>query len=237
MTSPPSYQFKPIHKHFDNGFGATADAFHEAATILEKANEAKKFLHSSLPICYLYRHAVELYLKSIIIVIHRRLKLSEGDSLDITTLKISINDRLFPIHRVHSVFALLGHLSQLMNTHIEQLLSISNTDWTTFPGDLTEWISIIEIQDERSTFFRYPSDSDLSKSDFKERSMGEVFSKLGPEYEPTTSYVELNENNTVKSVFRYEPQGLDSVIDTLRNASNELSVWHFAFRCELAGGE
>ena len=78
FPGPPNYQFKPLTHQFDDGFGIIADAFNEAALRLERFSEQERFINSSLPIAYLYRHAIELYLKSIVIVLHRNLQIPFG---------------------------------------------------------------------------------------------------------------------------------------------------------------
>lgn len=74
-VQPPYYKSRPLDNQFDDGFGLIADSFQEAAEHLEKVENKESSLHSLLPICFLYRHAIELYLKSLIVIIHRRLKI------------------------------------------------------------------------------------------------------------------------------------------------------------------
>lgn len=57
------YLCTPLDQHFDNGFGAVADSFKEAADSLVQSTAEAQFLNSHLPISFLYRHAIELYLK------------------------------------------------------------------------------------------------------------------------------------------------------------------------------
>ncbi|ASS75389.1 hypothetical protein CIG75_10565 [Tumebacillus algifaecis] len=73
--------FLPPTDHIDNGFAATADTFQKTADFLfqskEYAEEMGNFgtTYIPMPVQYLYRHSIELYLKSIIIRLHRSLKL------------------------------------------------------------------------------------------------------------------------------------------------------------------
>ena len=74
------YILTPLHTHIDFGFGATGDAFKEAADKLEASlSERRGVFNEHLPINYLRRHAVELFLKSAIVIIHRRLNLPYGE--------------------------------------------------------------------------------------------------------------------------------------------------------------
>jgi len=58
------YLMAPLEEHYDSGFGAVGDAFHRAAKALEKENAGPRFAWNHLPQICLYRHAVELFLKS-----------------------------------------------------------------------------------------------------------------------------------------------------------------------------
>lgn len=236
MTSPPSFQFRPLDEHIDGGFGATADAFLEAAKRLEEQLKSETFFHASLPICYLYRHATELYLKSLIVVIHRCLDLPFGQQSPSESPAIRMGDRWFPIYRVHSVSRLHAYFRELMDANMNRLLDMSDTDWRTMPQELADWVTAIEQMDEKSTFFRYPGADNVAKSDFQESSIPEIRGSMGPDDPPSKAVVELDANDRVISAFRYDPSGLDRPRAVLREASNELSVLHFAFRCDLAGG-
>lgn len=72
------YLMAPLEEHYDDGFGAVGDAFYRAAKALEKENKGLRFAWNHLPQIALYRHAVELFLKSGIIIIHRKLKMPYG---------------------------------------------------------------------------------------------------------------------------------------------------------------
>ncbi len=72
--------FTPLDRHFDDGHEATADAFKAAAEKLEEDEGDKlRQLNAHLPINFLYRHAIEIYLKSAIVTVHRALRLPSGD--------------------------------------------------------------------------------------------------------------------------------------------------------------
>ena len=74
------YMMLPLDRHFDSGFGAVADSFKDAADTLDSTRENTPTLNDHLPISYLYRHAIELYLKSAIIIFHRKLNIPYGDT-------------------------------------------------------------------------------------------------------------------------------------------------------------
>src|SRR5882724_1044104 len=97
------YEFKPLHQHYDGGLGATGDAFKEAADRLSGSVNGNRFLHANIPICYLYRHAVELYLKSMIVVVHRRLRLPWAGGTDDARPQLKIGDKWKFLDRLHSI--------------------------------------------------------------------------------------------------------------------------------------
>lgn len=68
------YLLTPLHAQFDSGFGATGNAFKDAAGFLDGDKEANKdnLFNANLPVNFLYRHAIELFLKSAIVIFHRR---------------------------------------------------------------------------------------------------------------------------------------------------------------------
>jgi hypothetical protein len=72
-----NYVLMPLDAHYDSGFGAVAESFREAATTLRKAVPDPAFF-GHLPQSFLFRHSVELFLKSEIIILHRKLRLPYG---------------------------------------------------------------------------------------------------------------------------------------------------------------
>jgi len=134
--SAPTYWFKPLNLHFDDGFGAVGDAFQEAALCLEGVVEEEQFINSYLPLAYLYRHAVELYLKSVIIIMHRGLRLAFGPQPSSATPRIQTDEGWISIHSVHSVSKLYHYFKSLMDVNMKGSLAATSTDWTTLPEEL-----------------------------------------------------------------------------------------------------
>jgi len=235
--SAPTYWFKPLNLHFDDGFGAVGDAFQEAALCLEGVVEEEQFINSYLPLAYLYRHAVELYLKSVIIIMHRGLRLPFGPQPSSATPRIQTDEGWIPIDSVHSVSKLYRYFKTLMDANRKDLPAATSTDWPTLPEELANWIALIETFDERSTFFRYPGIGDAKRSEFRGSSIGDILSSMGPGSEPMKAFFEFNEDEQVIGIFQRERSGLDKILTALRNTADQLSILHFALRCELAGGE
>ena len=87
---------------FDDGFGSTAEGFQDAAKSLARTRDRGLGLSGTrLPIYYLYRHAIELFLKGCIIILHRRFHpdFPDGGSDSYPTVADGNRDRkLFHIH-------------------------------------------------------------------------------------------------------------------------------------------
>jgi hypothetical protein len=236
LPSPPNYQFKPLTHQFDDGFGIMADAFNEAAVRLEGSSEQQHFINESLPIAYLYRHAIELYLKSIVIVLHRHLKIPFGQNPPRGAPQIRIGEKWLPFNRVHNVADLHRHFEDILTKNINQLQENSVTDWSTISTDLARWMAAVADVDRQSTFFRYPGTGDALKGDFKESSIADIWARMGPDDPAGKAFVELDANDEVVDAFRMDLSPIETAKEVLRKAANELSAIHFAFRCDITGG-
>ena len=120
-----------MHQHYDDGLGATGEAFKEAADRLSDSVIGNQFLHANIPICYLYRHAIELYLKSMIVVVHRRLHLPWAGGKDAARPQLKIGDKLKFLDRLHSIGDLYAYLKHLVHEQKDRINTLGNqlTDW------------------------------------------------------------------------------------------------------------
>ena len=229
------YQYKPFAEHIDGGYGAIGDTFHEAASRLDEHLSRSPFLNSSLPVAYLRRHAVELFLKSCIIVLHRALRVPFCDNSP-EEPAIRNGDTWTPIYRVHSIDNLYRRFTELLGEHIDKLMNMTTTDWRTIPAELAEWIARIEEFDKGSTFFRYPGPGNELKSDFRESSVAEIWSSLAPDREPIKGFLQFDEEDRLLGAFCLDPSRLEPLMAALRKTSETLSTLHFALRSELGRG-
>jgi hypothetical protein len=165
--------FMPLSRHADEGFQAVGDSFKDAAEVLVEAGAegGVRRLHGHLPINYLYRHAIELYLKSMLLVIHRRLKLNHPDGTYDPVPQIQVGKASKSIYSVHDLKVLFEENKRLANLHRPEMAKIGKTDWSATPVELENAIKVINDTDPVSTAFRYPvsKDSfvDAKKSSFK----------------------------------------------------------------------
>ena len=154
----PRYTLKPFSEHIDSSFGAMADSFIEAAEELEEKDISSSNIH--LPIGFLYRHAIELYLKSIIIIIHVILEIPFGKQLDILSVPqiyrfkkkewVLITDE-------HNIGNLYSYFKHLVSSNKDAMMQIAETDWSNVPPELDNAIEKINQFDPHGTAFRYPS--------------------------------------------------------------------------------
>lgn len=151
------YMFTPAHKQFDYGFGQTADAFRAVAIESEKILNAGRTMQPvHLPIKYLYRHAIELYLKSIIIIIQKRLELPIESQKEFKFLLIMEKSKLISMEHCHDIGVLYDYFKQLIFQEKEKYTHFVKTDWTKIPNELEENIKLVRDVDINSTTFRYP---------------------------------------------------------------------------------
>jgi hypothetical protein len=238
MTAP-NFLFAPLNRHSDGGLGATGEAFKEAADCLSRRRK-KGLSLGHLPTNYLYRHAVELYLKSMIVVIHRRLSIPYGKLPATGTPHIEEASKWLPIYKVHQVSVLYGYLKKVVLAHAAQLKTVCKTDWTAFPTRLDTWIALIAKSDDSSTFLRYTNErdpaGDHAKSSFKKSDIAAILSSLQPGKPKHISYLVLNEKEEVQEAFQSDHKPLPDLSTALKGSADMLSGAHFGFRMELAEG-
>jgi hypothetical protein len=89
---------------------------------LESVLEENHFFNSYLPLAYLYRHAVELCLKSVIIIIHRGLELPFGPHPASGMPMIQDDEEWVPMGSMHSLSKLgLDKILPVLRNTADQL--------------------------------------------------------------------------------------------------------------------
>lgn len=147
----------PPESHFDRGLGISAWHFRDAANAL-LGSEKKRDLLS--PIAYLQRHAIELYLKSLIYILHRKYKIPFGDNYNLETPAIFVNDKWRPLSNTHNLADLYNYFKIIFAQYLESLPD--TVDWT-ISQTLEENINLVSGYDPKSTYFRYPESSNQSQ--------------------------------------------------------------------------
>jgi hypothetical protein len=237
-----NYILMPLDAHYDSGFGAVAESFREAAITLRKAAPDPAFF-GHLPQTYLFRHSVELFLKSEIIILHRKLRLPFGTHPYDGPPMISDGADWKPIHRVHSIAVLYEHWKSLINPRLDELKEMTKykADWTINDG-ADQWIKVIDSVDPRSTYSRYPSvrdaTEDQNKSPFKAATAEELFPEGAPEDRKIMALVIENADGEFVRAYMNEKGSKPDkeYMEALEATSEMLFNYHAMMRFELTGG-
>lgn len=234
------YLFLPLHQHSDSGFGATADAFKEAADSLARRRKKRATLHQHLPVNFLYRHSIELYLKSIIIIVHRSLQLPFGTAPHDGEPAILVDNRWRPMFQVHSVAQLYSYFRRVLRDQSATIATRCKTDWQAVPPGLDGCIELIEKQDGGSTYFRYPvtrdRQRDQQKSSFRQEDPLRLLMSAHKRTKPLKACVLVDSADNVQSTFVLEEDPLPGVTPALKKAAELLSCACIGLRVELADG-
>ncbi|EIN6502414.1 hypothetical protein LPW93_004582, partial [Salmonella enterica subsp. enterica serovar Newport] len=170
------YLMMPLHMHIDYGFGATAEQFKESADILS-ASESIKDL--GMPVNYLRRHAIELYLKSLIYVLHRNFKIpfSSGGTLEKPKIKVLGKD--LELENMHDIRLLTMYL---IGQHNKLIPCFFHLEIGVIEKDILDKINKINSIDSKSTFFRYPKTGDhihdMRKSSVRQKSTEDIINSM-----------------------------------------------------------
>jgi hypothetical protein len=106
---------------------------------------------------FLLRHAIELYLKSGIIIIHKRLKLPYGTEVH-TTDKPRIlkeNGKWWLLSKTHDLAELYSYWKSLLEQHKDELTELTEYKLNlSVPSELDGWIATLAAIDPSSDYFR-----------------------------------------------------------------------------------
>lgn len=233
------YMLLPLDQHFDRGFGAVADAFKDAADSLSGYGKSVFALNAHLPVSFLYRHAIELYFKSAIIIFHRKFDLSFGEIPSSGEPHLPVGQKWRPMYNVHQLQPLYEYFQVLFSDHSAFLEENTNTNWR-FPAELDSWIKEIEATDSSSTFFRYPvtrhREKDKEKSLMRKDDHVRMLSTLGERTTPLKALLVLNQNDEVVSSFSHDDAFAKETVSALQKVAEALHDCHAALVGELTRG-
>ena len=231
----------PLDRHYDYGFGATGDAFFEAAKILEKDAKPTLFL-DALPRGFLLRHALELFLKSGIVVIHRRLKLPFDNDPSDSAPRILVETEWIPFFRVHGIANLYEYWKSLILQHGDTLVALTKRKPDlAIPSGLDEAIALIQKTDPQGTYYRYPANRDPNedklKSPFKEVTREQLFPPDLPKDKKVRALVIENEDHEFVRAFVLDDTTEKEALQALFATTEWFSGFHAMTRIELTGGD
>lgn len=239
------YQLLGIDEQIDFGFGITAEAYYEAAECLGKHDvDLKSFQLKALPSNFLYRHSIELALKSLIIIFHKKLKLVYGDeSYQSQKPKIQVNAKWIPLYNCHFIDVLYEYwLKGLLLPHIEQLKSLGKDGCWEENAEISRAISLIVEYDRQSSFFRYPV-GENDKHELKKYEMqlvvdiGELFKNLNEKASATNPKkfvmaLKDSKGEIVRAYVKTE-NPLEDIGKVLREVASYFNTVHFMSRFAL----
>jgi len=235
--------FLPLDRQFDSGFMSTADAFHEAAKTIDKEIKCSGLgmSGSRLPVLYLFRHAIELHFKSILIILHRRFGPSYPQISRDDFPTIAIGSKRKKLFNVHSIRNLCDEFLALLKKHETIIKKISKTDWTDVPDDLSKWVMIIDEADKASTMFRYPFTADPAtdkmKSAFKSMHPTAVVTEANARSNDGSPGLMIfalkNDKNEIVEAFVRDDEAMDDVHNALKQLAEMLTGVNLGLLCEF----
>ncbi len=233
------YMMAPLDSHYDRGLGATGEAFMRAAMVVRDHDKNSLFLES-LPQGFLLRHAIELFLKSGIVIIHRKLKLPFNDQSPTSDPMVHIGNEWKPFNRVHSIADLYAYWKELVAAHEQELIAVSkNRPDMSLAPELDGWITLIEQTDPDGTYYRYPAirdpNEDKDKSPFKEKTQETLFPKK-PSDKKVFALVVENEDREFLKAYSFDDEAGKATLDALLFVGDYLFNFHAMTRFEFTDG-
>lgn len=239
------YLLTELSTHIDMGFGVTADAFREAAEFLNNAEQYKKsaLQQIDMPIHYLYRHSIELYLKSLIIIFHRRLKLPYGKESFDSKPKILVDNKWKELDRCHYIDSLYLYWSSLFTKNLPSLKILApQGDWR-IPPSFAKHIPLICKYDKYSTYFRYPitrnailDSAKYSMKRFSPEELADLLQDTSKNKPKEFILAIKNERGEIIDAFRKDHTCLKDLLEALKEISYLLNCIHVMTRMRLCSG-
>lgn len=240
------YMMAPLGEHYDDGFGAVADAFRNAAIKLREANGNKVFQWEHLPEAYLLRHAIELYLKSGIVIVHRRLRIpyDSESHMSAEPMLLTSFGKWEALYSTHDLVRLYWYWKKLITENKDRLASALEVplegggDGMAVPEELGRWIGKLGSIDPHGDYLRYPmsknAGADAKKSPFKDVTPDELFPPKRTEY--VKALIVENARGQVMQTFMYGGTPNQDVAEAARQAVEMLNNYHAMMRFGLTGG-
>lgn len=223
----------PPELHFDKGLGLSAWNFRESAKHLLEYEHSRDLFS---PISYLQRHAIELYLKSIIYILHKKYQIPFGEKFNIDRPAILVNEKWVSLTSTHNLADLYKYLLFVLDSCSELLPK--DIDWS-FTPDINTKINLISGYDPKSTYFRYPESNknnpqDQKKSTVQKVSLDSFFNDLkAGTTNPVKRTILLDPENNIIDAYDIVVEPLEDVKKALGDIVEELHCFHCAILAEL----
>ena len=229
-----NFLFTPPNTHYDNGLGITAHNFSNAADILKNNNST---MAGVLPLYYLQRHAIELFLKSLIVILHKKYAIPYGDNYSLKNPALQIGDKWKPLSNTHNIDNLYQYFIKIYAECNNRLPD--NICWD-LPSDIERKIKLISGSDPKSTYFRYPESSnpvqDSKKANIQKESMESIVNESNKSKKPYFGIMMLDENDKFIESYNVKSTSLPSISKALEEVNKFFTGIHCAFRVELTNG-
>lgn len=243
------YQLTGIDTHLDFGFGITGEAYYNSAEYLYDNKESIKTIQQvEMPINYLYRHSIELFLKSLIIILHKRFKLPyDTEPFDSTKPKIFTGGAWKDLYTCHWIDELYNYwLNELLLKHKQDLDMLApKGDWQE-ESSISQFFPLIAGYDRDSSFFRYPVTKNsgldpkkytMQRLDLKK--LQSIFDGEDTRKNKKGSRLFMlfqNDDNEIVEGFEKAEDVLDNVTQALKQVSHYFYCIHIMTRITLCGG-
>ncbi|MDL2330650.1 hypothetical protein LJC62_01375 [Odoribacter sp. OttesenSCG-928-A06] len=244
------YLLTGIDTHLDYGFGVTGDSYYNSAEYLfENKENIKAISQVEMPMNFLYRHSIELFLKSLIIIFHKRLKLPYGtEPYDSNSPKILTGGNWKDLYTCHWIDELYNYwLNELLLKNKAKLDELAtNGDWQEYK-EITDFFPFIAGYDRDSSFFRYPvtKNSSLDPKKFTmQRLDPEKLQKLftdNPDNREKKKGARVfmllkNDNDEIVDGFEKNTNILTDITHALKEVSHYFYCIHIMTRVTLCNG-
>lgn len=220
--------------HYDGGLGITACNFSHAADALQEADNA---MIDTLPICYLQRHSIELFLKSFIVILHKKYNIAYGEGFSLEKPAIKNQTKWVSLSSTHNLSDLFHYFKEVLESLTSSLPP--RTDWAIAP-DIEEKIKLVSGSDPKSTYFRYPESTtpvqDAKKSGIQAEDVNTIFAKINNSNEPVKCTFLVDENYNVIEAYNLKSSPIPNILSALNYLSEFFYNLHAAFRIMITNG-
>lgn len=236
------YMLSSIDTHADKGFGVTAEAFKKAADHLSNSDFKDGMLvQGEMPVLYLYRHSIELFLKSLIMHIHEELSIPYMNVTASGNHQFIVNDKGNPLYieNCHSLKLLFEYLCRLIKENEEPLnMQAPNANWL-ITGRIRGYMKSIYELDDKSDYFRYPISRDQSK-DTAKYSMKKIknkdFGRMTNNAGGKVIFATKNRNGEIQDIYMKDENVLKEITTILTKTADFFNGFHIMTRLELCNG-
>ena len=246
-----NYIMTGIELHPDNGFGITADSYYKSAEHLMNNHYEHYSVtqQAEMPQNFLFRHSIELYLKSLIIIFHKKLEIDYGTvPFDSNEPEIFTDGKWKKLYTCHFIDTLYEYwLSNLLTPNIEKLNKVApKGDWKEYEK-ISDLFPIVCKFDRDSSYFRYPitKNSSLDNKKFTMQKfkagnltdfMKEIQDGKSKSKDGGITMVMVDDEDNILNAFNNSKDVLPDVRDSLKEIAYYFNCIHVMTRVTLCGG-